>query len=64
MFRVALPQIDRAPGCKQPRLSREGDAMSFALSQLGAIAIGGLIYGAHLGAYAGALDCGGGRLYF
>ena len=49
MSRVALPQIDRAPGCKQPRLSREGDAMSFGLYAIGlAIAIGGLIYGAHL----------------
>jgi hypothetical protein len=46
---VALPQIDRAPGCKQPRLSREGDAMSFGLYAIGlAIAVGGLICGAHL----------------
>jgi hypothetical protein len=47
--RVALPQIDRASGCKQPRLIREGDAMSFGLYAIGlAIAIGGLIYGAYL----------------
>ena len=49
MLWVALPQIDRAPGCKQPRLSREGDAMSFGLYAIGlAIAVGGLICGAHL----------------
>jgi hypothetical protein len=46
VLRVALPQVDRAPGSKQPRLIREGDAMSFGLYAIGlAIAIaGGFFY--------------------
>jgi len=57
---VALPQIDRASGCKQPRLIREGDAMSFGLYAIGlAIAIGGLVYGTHLVHMPRVLDCHG-----